>query len=107
MRWLKLLHLRSFHNFCGQLVDCPVHAAFLEQHQSSSCRCSKFRRDFLHSIKGLLLVLKLLAPSFVGIIFARFIARHPKAIFDPHQRTDHCAPKDFLANLPHHGLGYS
>src|SRR5437868_5470238 len=24
----KILHLRPFHNFCGQLVDCPVYAAF-------------------------------------------------------------------------------
>ena len=64
----KILHLRSFHNFCGQLVDCPVYAAFLEQHQSLSCRCSKFRREFLHAVKGLPPILNLSHPSFVGII---------------------------------------
>ena len=64
----KILHLRAFHNFCGQLVDCPVYAAFLEQHQSLSCRCSKFRREFLHAVKGLPPILNLSHPSFVGII---------------------------------------
>jgi hypothetical protein len=49
----KSQHLRPFHNFCGQLVNCPVYAAFLEQHQSSSSRCSKFRRAFSHTVKGL------------------------------------------------------
>jgi hypothetical protein len=50
----KILHLRAFHNFCGQLVDCPVYAAFWKQHQSLSCRCSKFRREFLYAVNGLL-----------------------------------------------------
>jgi hypothetical protein len=90
----KFVRLRPFHNFCGQLVDCPVYAAFLEQHQSLSCRCSKFRREFLHAVKGLPPVLKLSDPSFVGIIRAFFIVLPAKAIFDPHG-TRRSPPEEF------------
>ena len=92
----KILHLRAFHNFCGQLVDCPVYAAFLEQHQSLSCRCSKFRREFSRAIKRLSPILLLSHPSFVGWFRTFSVSLFPKAIFDPHVTCGISARRIFI-----------
>jgi hypothetical protein len=91
----KILHLQPFHNFCGQLVDCPVYAAFLEQHQSLSRRCSKFRREFLHAVKGLPPILELSDPSFLEIIPHLFHGASSKSNIRSTMGCAGSAPEEF------------